>query len=46
MLFLFVRPKICHPTSFNFHLIVDTLVINYKFPTIRALCKRKIARLN
>ena len=36
MRFLSVGPEVCHPASFRFHLAVDTLVIGYVFPTIRA----------
>ena len=37
MWFLFVRPEVCHPVSFRFHLTMDTLAFGCKFPTIRAL---------
>lgn len=36
MSFLSVRPEVCHPTSFRFYLTIDTIVIGYVFPTIRA----------
>ena len=32
---LFVSPEFCHPTTFRFHLTIDTLVIDYAFYTIR-----------
>lgn len=33
MRFLFVRPEVCHPASFRFHLAMDTLAIDYALPT-------------
>ena len=32
MRFLFVRPEVCHPASFRFHLAMDTLAIGYALP--------------
>ena len=34
MRFLFVRPEVCHPASFRFHLAMDTLALGYALPAV------------